>query len=92
MARMRGHIVQLGKDKDGYQAWTTPEMAGVVEHELNKIGWSKSGLQREIVEGIGEAVDAFAHLRVSGGSELGGRDPEYFARWLDFACTYYPPS
>lgn len=70
----------------------TPQMIGVVEHELNRIGSSKSGLQPEIVEGIGLAIDDFARLRLSDKREHGGHEPEYFARWLDFACTYYPPS
>ncbi len=85
---------QMPRGREGWLAAfvaLTPEMIATVEQELNKIGWSKSGLQPEIVAGIGEAIDAFARLRLSGGSDRGGHEPEYFARWLDFACTYYPP-
>ena len=63
----------------------------VVEQELNKIGSSKSGLKPEVVEGLGEAIDAFTKIRLDGGPEQAD-DPEFFARWLDFACSYYPPN
>jgi hypothetical protein len=81
----------------GREAWLqafevlTPEMAGTVEHELNKIGWGRSGLQPEVVAGIGDAIDAFARLRTSDKHDLGRHSAEEFARWLDFACTYFPP-
>jgi hypothetical protein len=81
----------------GRDAWLralnelTPEMTAVVEHELNKIAWGRSGLQPEVVKGIGEAIDAFARLRTSDGADLSGHPREQFARWLDFACTYFPP-
>jgi hypothetical protein len=69
----------------------TPEMVLVVETELNKIGASKSGLQPEIVAGMAEAIDNFSRLRLSMKQDPSGENEEYFARWLDFACTYYPP-
>ena len=69
----------------------TPDMILVAETELNKIGASKSGLQPEIVAGMAEAIDRFARLRLTDGQDLSGESEEYFARWLDFACTYYPP-
>ena len=86
---------QMPRGRDGWVAALrelTPEMLQVVELELNKIGWSKSGLQPHIVAGIGDAIDAIARLRLSGGVDRSGQDEEYFARWLDFTCTYFPPS
>ena len=85
---------QMPRGRDGWLnafAALTPAMIAVVEQELNKIGASKSGLKPEVVEGLGEAIDAFAALRLDGGPAATS-DPEYFARWLDFACTYYPPA
>ena len=70
----------------------TPEMVAVVESELNKIASGKSGLQPAVVAGIGDAIDAFATLRLTGKRETSDQEPEYFARWLDFACTYFPPT
>lgn len=85
---------QMPRGREGWLAaleGLTPEMISIVEYELNRIGWSKSGLQPEIVDGMAEAIDRFAALRLSGKRETSGESPEYFARWLDFACTYYPP-
>ena len=86
---------QMPRGREGWLAAfaaLTPAMSAVVEFELNKIGSSKSGLQPEIVAGMSDAIDDFAALRLSEQRDLRGHDPEYFARWLDFACTYYPPS
>ncbi len=85
---------QMPRGRDGWLAVfeaLTPDMIRTAEFELNKIGWSKSGLQPEIVAGMGEAIDDFSRLRLSEKQDLSGQAPEYFARWLDFACTYYPP-
>lgn len=85
---------QMPRGREGWMAAfaaLTPEMIAVVEQELNKIAASKSGLQPEIVVGIGDAIDAFAALRLAGGPAVAD-NAEYFARWLDFACTYYPPA
>ncbi len=86
---------QMPRGREGWLAAfeaLTPEMIAVVEAELNKIASSKSGLQPEVVAGIGEAVDDFARLRLSDKTDYSGKDPEYFARLLDFATTYYPPN
>ena len=86
---------QMPRGRDGWlQAFDalTPETIRTVEVELNKIGSSKSGLQPGVVAGMGEAIDHFARLRLSDKQDLSGHDREYFARWLDFACTYYPPT
>lgn len=87
---------QMPRGREGWLSafeGLTSEMIVVVETELNKIGSSKSGLQPEIVAGMAEAIDRFAQLRLGAGErDRSGEPPEYFARWLDFACTYYPPS
>lgn len=85
---------QMPRGREGWlAAFTalTPEMIAVVEQELNKIGASKSGLKPEVVAGLGEAIDVFAALRLGDGPRAAD-DSEYCARWLDFACTYYPPA
>ena len=85
---------QMPRGRDGWLLAFATLDAGkivVVEQELNKIGSSKSGLKPEVVEGMGEAIDAFTELRLRGGPEA-AENPEYFARWLDFACSYYPPN
>ncbi len=64
-----------------------PEWYEHVEHELNKIGASKSGLDPHTRERLAGAVDAFAALRLSGPTLS---DQEY-AAWLRFACAYYAP-
>ncbi len=86
---------QMPEGRDGWLAalhGLTPAMIAVVESELNKIGASKSGLQPEVVAGMADAIDQFTRLRLSEGQDYSGQSAEQFARWLDFACTYYPPS
>ncbi len=86
---------QMPGGRDGWLSaleGLTSAMIAFVETELNKVGSSKSGLEPHIVAGMAEAIDNFARLRLSSGDDLSGETPEYFARWLDFACTYYPPS
>src|SRR5438094_226146 len=81
-----GNQMPRGRDRwvSAFEA-LTPEMLAVVETELNKIAGSKSGLKPEVVAGIAEALDDFARLRVSGKGDYSNQEPEYFARWLDFA-------
>ncbi len=86
---------QMPHGRDGWLSafeGLTPAMIATVETELNKIGSSKSGLEPQIVAGMADAIDRFARLRLGPDRDLSGQPAEYFARWLDFACTYYPPS
>ncbi|MHB8576219.1 MAG: hypothetical protein ACYDCQ_12910 [Dehalococcoidia bacterium] len=86
---------QMPRGRDGWVAAfaaLTPDMIAVVESELNKIASSKSGLKPEVLAGMAEVLDDFARLRLSERSDDSGQDAEYYARWLDFATTYYPPA
>jgi len=74
------------------------QMLSYVEEELNRIAVSKSGLQRDLLDFMGEGLQALAELRISDVGESGGarravpRRPEWdYAKWVEFACTYYEP-
>jgi hypothetical protein len=70
----------------------SPEMLSYVEEELNKIAVSKSGLQPDLVSEMGEAIAALAELRESIASGPKSRPEFDYARWVEFACTYYMPN
>ncbi|HTE83452.1 MAG TPA: hypothetical protein VK821_01850 [Dehalococcoidia bacterium] len=68
-----------------------PEMLSRVEEELNRIAVSKSGLQRDLLDSMGDGLQALAELRASGiDRKMTRPEPEY-VRWVEFACTYYAP-
>src|SRR4051794_22767111 len=68
-----------------------PEMISYVEEELNKIAVSKSGLRSDLLTAMGEAIAALASLRESGSERRLTLPQEEYARWVEFACTYYEP-
>lgn len=66
-------------------------MLSYVEEELNKIAVSKSGLQRELLDSMGQGIAALADLRASGPERIMTQPESEYARWVEFACTYYLP-
>jgi hypothetical protein len=83
---------QMPRGRDGWLAAfgrMSPEMLSYVEEELNKIAVSKSGLQPDLLSDMGEAIARLADVRQTGS---GTQPPEEYARWVEFACTYYTPN
>jgi hypothetical protein len=78
-------------------AWTEAframdaEMISYIEQELNKIAVSRSGLRPDLLKTMGEAIDGLAALRESGNERRLVLPEEEYARWVEFACTYYEP-
>jgi hypothetical protein len=86
------------KMPDGPDEWSAaframdPLMLSYIEEELNKIAVSKSGLQRDLLDSMGEGIAALAELRASGDLLTLRRPESDYVRWVEFACTYYLPN
>ena len=79
------------------QTWITAfrgmnaTMLSVVEEELNRIAVSKSGMQRELLQAMGDGLAAIAALRESGEARTMPLPESEYVRWVQFACTYFAP-
>jgi hypothetical protein len=86
---------QMPRGQPGWMAAfgrMNPEMLSYVEEELNKIAVSKSALQPDLLSDMGDAIARLAALRQAGGPAFATQPEVEYARWVEFACTYYTPN
>jgi len=62
-----------------------------VEHELNRIAVSKSGLQAALLAEMGDGIAALAALRDSLEQARPVHPDAQHVRWVRFACSYFAP-